>query len=97
MYESLESALVRFNVAMLEKFLARDAKQGERSVVRVGDSKIREAGIFDGMLSHLFEEVSELADEPHSDREQVDVANIAFLLWWHDNPQAPAGEEVAGG
>lgn len=85
--ETLDAALKRFTVAMKDKFQARAYKHGERSVTKVGDSVLREPKVFNELINHLISEVIELLQNYHSLDEHIDVANMAFLLWWHDNPK----------
>lgn len=80
---NLKEALKQYQAEQLEKFRARDEKNGERSVTRVGARYLNEPGIRLGMLHHLNEEVRELIDADLNDsREAVDVGNMAFLIWW---------------
>ena len=85
--ESLSSGLKRFKTAMTSKFEARTVKHGPRSVTVVSDSLLREPGVFPGLIEHFHAEVNELIETGYQDSsEQVDVANMAFLMWWHLNP-----------
>ncbi len=85
MNETLEEAVGVFAREMVAKFYLRDDRQGERSVTRVGNRLLTERGVHKGLLLHLDDEVQELKDAidlSEERKESVDVANMAFLLWW---------------
>jgi hypothetical protein len=80
-------ALDRFRASMLAKFEARDVKQGERSVTRVGNALLQEHGVYEDLWQHFYEEVAEFQLAERAEEkvgEAVDVANMAFLIWWRD-------------
>ena len=79
-------AIYEFNLAMQKKFVLRDEKQGDRSVLRrhILDCDMLSVAV------HYNEELQELESDPHSQDEMVDVANMTFLRWWWEqeaNPQ----------
>ena len=93
----LEEGLTKFHEAMLTKFYDRAEKQGDRSVTVVGDNLLQEQGTYIKLWAWLLDEVKELqeASQEEEAAEAVDVANMAFLIWWanraEDKPQ-PAKE-----
>ncbi len=81
----LEEGLDLFRESMLIKFQLREDKHGERSVALVGDTLLQEEGAGEKLMHHLGLEVVELQiakNDSESMDEAVDVANMAFLLWW---------------
>ena len=73
---------------MLQKFQDQDQKQGERSVTRVGNTLLGEDGVKEDLWEHFEAEIQEMRDAEFTEeemREAVDVANMAFLIWWWDN------------
>lgn len=74
------SALFAFNGEMLRKLQACDAKHQESSVMR---HNVTEVLTQEAILDHFEKEVAELRASPRDKTEAVDVANMAFLLWWH--------------
>lgn len=76
---NIHEALAAFEAAMLAKFAAVDHKHGKPSIFEVATG----AG-FDraSLVAHLQNEIVEWLHAPESVTELVDVANMAFLLWW---------------
>lgn len=94
----LNERLDRFRKAMFDKFVAVEHKHLGNSVT---DDKV-DWLTFDWsqIEAHFWEEISEvkLAMRHGSSRMQmkelVDVANMAFLLWWHEEQFAIAAGEI---
>ena len=85
---NLEIALDIFKAEMLDKFKARADKHGERSVTVAGSNHLHEDGVTEGLWSHFYSEVDEFRRADHTQDEMaeaVDVANMAFLIWWKDS------------
>ena len=83
----LEQALDIFKAAMLEKFHQRADKHGERSVTVSGSKHLHEPGVQEGLWKHFMLEVDEFNDAEYGTEEMeeaVDVANMAFLIWWEN-------------
>ncbi len=81
----------------LAKFVARDHRQGWRSVTRVGNTLLNEPAVHEGLVAHLEDEVQEMKDAETPDeesKEAVDVANMAFLVWWR-NEASQGGQNRA--
>ena len=86
----LEEALDQFKAQMLDKFYARAEKHGDRSITILGSDAFIDEGTGDGtwaqLWSHFNQEVGEIrATLPESQEESaeaIDVANMAFLIWW---------------
>lgn len=89
--KALEEALDAFKAAMLAKFALRSEKHGDRSVVIAGNKHLRDEGVYEGLYEHLGDEIEELwatnQDTPEQMDEAVDVANMAFLIWWRGRTQ----------
>ncbi len=84
---TLEQALDSFRAAMLAKFQKRADKHGARSVTVAGDKHLHEDGVYEGLWHHFDDEVQEMRRAEHTEDEMgeaVDVANMAFLIWWRD-------------
>mgnify|MGYP001581332559 CR=1 FL=1 len=87
---AIELALTDFRAAMLAKFRARDTKQGERSVTRVGNTLLNQDGVLKGLWEHFESEVREFRQATSLDDsmgEAIDVANMAFLIWWREQKE----------
>ena len=83
----LEQALSDFRSQMLAKFQVRAERHPGRSVTEVGRRLLDEDGVYEGLWQHFEEEVQEMRDADHINeemKEAVDVANMAFLIWWRD-------------
>ena len=85
---ALESALDAFKTKMLEKFRARAVKHGDRSVTIAGATYLHDDGVIRGLWRHFGAEVDKFRradrDTQNEMDEAVDVANMAFLIWWKD-------------
>ena len=82
--QTLDGALSEFKDAMLQKFLARAEKQRRRSGRSVTDEDFNWETDLDPeeIESHLREEILEwLADDADKGKEDIDLANMAFLDW----------------
>lgn len=78
--KAFEQALNEFKVDMLSHFEAKIPKYGPLPTLErlQGDS-------YNGLIEHFFEEVNEFATSKNLSEEAyeaVDVANMAFLIWW---------------
>lgn len=63
---------------MMKKFVERDAKHGERSVLRM---PIEEANIV-SLWDHFEEELQEFREDPAG--EYHDLMNMALLIGWYE-------------
>jgi hypothetical protein len=84
----LEAALDIFKAAMLDKFQLRADKHGDRSVTVAGSKHLHEDYVSEGLWAHFYAEVDEFRRADHTEAEMgeaVDVANMAFLIWWKDS------------
>ena len=88
--DGFDTAIASFVKEMRLKFHARHEKQHKRGAKSVLDPGFTSADL-DGphIGEHFREEVAELiaADEEHRPGEAVDVANMAFLIWWKGRPR----------
>ncbi len=83
----LEQALQCFSTDMLAKFQARADRHPGRSVTEVGRTLLDEPGVYEGLWKHFEDEVQEMREAGHTQDEMgeaIDVANMAFLIWWRD-------------
>ncbi len=71
-------ALERFETYMLLKFSARSGKH-PNDVLNVANGKEYEIAQLE---AHFRSEITEWLEQPSDMDEMVDVANLAFLLWW---------------
>ena len=86
-HTKLEDALEDFKRAMQAKFEAVAYKHPDRSVTTVGNRLLDQEGVYEGLWEHFDSEVREFHEATHRDdqmAEAVDVANMAFLIWWRD-------------
>ena len=96
----LRARLERFSDEMFKKFLAVEYKHRKNSVT--DDATDWFTFDWDAIEEHFWEEVSEVNDtlkNPHASdeiraKELVDVANMAFLLWWAKS-MATLGQAVS--
>ena len=88
--EKLEGALTEFKAQMLAKFRDQRNKYGDRAVTKVGRTLLNESGVEKGLWKHLLKEIKEFKAAPGDTSEAVDVANLAFLLWWRLQPTEEA-------
>ena len=81
----LETGLEQFKQAMLEKFRAREEKQGARSVTRVGTRLLDQEDIYSWLHERFSsKEFGTAVSFEAEAKEAVDVANMAFLIWLHN-------------
>ena len=79
----IHEALKKYQTAQLQKFVERDNKYRDKSVMR---HTILDAGLdADALRKHLQSEVAEFlaaGTSAEAKAEAVDVGNLAFLNWW---------------
>ena len=88
---NLAEAATAFRSEMLEKFYARHAKNAANGGKSVVDTPITEIDVKD-LRVHFYDEVAEFENalEGAEERDEaVDVANMAFLIWWHSQESGP--------
>lgn len=76
----ISEALQEFREAMVTKLEATDHKHGARSALRIAAGHDMDLA---SLQQHMILEFQEWSEEPDSQVEMVDIANMAFLLWWH--------------
>ena len=80
----IHEALKKYQAAQLQKFIERDAKYRDSSVMR---RTILDVGLDTHALhDHLQAEVAEFltaSTMADAQAEAVDVGNLAFLNWWY--------------
>lgn len=84
---NFEDALECFKLCMRDKFVAKDAKHGERSVLRLPAIELDAQSLWE----HWLAEVEEFRANPNDYTEAVDVANMSFLLWWRSQEETLVG------
>ena len=93
-----DQAMHAFGGAMMDKFIERIERYGEENSWTNGDPlRFKRWDVW----THFLDEVDELKANPRDEREMVDVANLAFMLWWHSQegsryavqPALVAGEQ----
>ena len=75
--------LNQFKHEMYDKFVEVDGKHQGESVL--DDNIDWDSFNWNAIESHFWEEVEELRQSNHDSKECIDVANMAFLLWWRYN------------
>ena len=88
---NFKEAFDLFNLERLEKFSKRNREGGQREdtiILESNSNNILEISLSD-LEDHFYKEVWEFrpegAVEEGDPSEGPDVANMAFLIWWHDN------------
>ena len=79
----LRRRLADFKEEMIRAFIGAEYKHKEESVT---DDEFDWRN-FDWVAieEHFWKEIDELKENPGSPKELVDIANMAFLLWWHND------------
>lgn len=75
----IDEALMQFSSEMKAKFMLRESRNGLASVTR---QSVLEVYTHEQIWKRLEDEIHELRTEPTDEIEAVDVANMAFILWW---------------
>jgi len=79
--QTLTTRLEEFRKEMLEAFKAADWKHPNDSVMN--DKTNWSDFDWDAIKAHTVEEFAECILSPHTAKEWADLANMAFLMWWH--------------
>lgn len=74
-----KEALVAFSKEMQEKLELRAERKREKSITLLSPDKVFS---WDEIWGAFVSEVNELTSAPHDTTEAVDVANMAFIIWW---------------
>jgi hypothetical protein len=82
---TITEALNEFRHSQMAKFMSHHNKMQARGQATFSALIVDSADHMqlDNIVKHLWEEISELVDSNYNDPlECVDVANLAFMLWW---------------
>ena len=87
-------ALEAFRDMMRVQFIAAETRHPENQAVATMNPLKMDPGV---LWEHLIDEYHELEDRPSSQHEQVDLANMSFLLWWQQEELGLAGRQCSYG
>ena len=90
--QNLNERLDAFRAEMFAKFKRVEHKHRGNSVT---DDEVDWLTFdWEKIRDHFWEEVEELRKSPTDDKECVDIANMAFLLWWFNIQNNEAVSEM---